>query len=140
MGLSDAHSTEFEQTDNPVVDLMEHQKKLTDKGGTMRLGAQVCNLKQKSKAFKIYNLDKISERHRHRYEFNAQYIDLFEKAGLIVSGIHESNNLPEIIEIPEHPYFVACQFHPELQSKPYEPHPLFVAFVEAAKKCENKLF
>lgn len=133
LNLSDAHSTEFNpQTPNPVIDLMKEQKNKRDKGGTMRLGAQICCLKPKSRAEKIYQKEKISERHRHRYELNTQYKKQFEQAGLKISGMHESQDLPEIIELSQHPFFIGCQFHPELQSKPYEPHPLFVALVQAA--------
>ena len=134
LNFADANSTEFDPaTTHPVVDLMEHQKTVSGKGGTMRLGAQVCELKPGSKAAQVYGEHKISERHRHRYEFNTQYVPQYEEAGLYVSGVHESNSLPEIVEIPEQPFFVGCQFHPELQSKPYKPHPLFVALVKAAK-------
>lgn len=134
LGLKDANSAEFDQsTKNPVVHLMESQKGVSGKGGTMRLGAQVCVLAPKSKVREIYGAEKISERHRHRYELNTAYVDQFKKAGLVVTGLHETQNLPEMIEIPAHPFFVACQFHPELQSKPYAPHPLFVAFVRACK-------
>lgn len=138
LGLKQAHSTEFTPaTKYSVVDLMQEQKAIANKGGTMRLGAQICVLKPETKAAQLYKSERISERHRHRYEFNAIYVPLFEQAGLIVSGVHENQNLPEMIEIPEHPYFVACQFHPELQSKPYQPHPLFVGLVEAAKQYKG---
>lgn len=132
--LTDAHSTEFNaETPYPVVDLMTEQKTIINKGGTMRLGAQICTLKPGTLARKLYNSNNISERHRHRYEFNTHYVPLYERAGFIVSGVHESHSLPEIIEIPEHPHFIACQFHPELQSKPFAPHPLFVSLIESAK-------
>ena len=133
LGLSQAHSTEFEaNTPDPVVCLMEKQKKAHGKGGSMRLGAQVCCLNPASRAAQLYACDKISERHRHRYELNTNYEKEFERHGLIISGVSESQHLPEIIEIADHPFFIGCQFHPELQSRPYEPHPLFVALVRAA--------
>ncbi len=131
--IPDADSTEFTPaTKNPVIDIMAAQKEVTNKGGTMRLGAQICVIKPGSLAEKVYQKDTISERHRHRYEFNTHYAEQFEKAGFIISGKHETSNLPEIIEIPKHPYFIACQFHPELQSKPFAPHPLFTHLVQSA--------
>ncbi len=132
LDMIDAHSTEFATTSHPVIDLMESQKMIQNKGGTMRLGAQLCRLNTNSKAFELYKQEIISERHRHRFEFNSQYVPLFEKAGFAVSGVHETYNLPEIIEIPDHNYFIGCQFHPELQSKPFAPNPLFVGLIEAA--------
>ncbi len=135
LGLKQAHSTEFvPATRYSVVDMMHEQKSVSQKGGTMRLGVQICHLKADSKAAQLYQCATIAERHRHRYEFNPIYVPLYEQAGFIVSGLHETQNLPEMIEIPEHPHFIACQFHPELQSKPYQPHPLFVGLIEAAKK------
>jgi CTP synthase len=131
--MTEAHSTEFmPTTQHPVIDLMADQKSVINKGGTMRLGAQVCRIQQNSKAFSIYDRAIISERHRHRFEFNTRYVPAFEAAGLIVSGTHETTGLPEIIEIPKHPYFIGCQFHPELQSKPFAPHALFVNLLQAA--------
>lgn len=136
LGLPEAHSTEFGMTKYPVVDLMVEQKQISHKGGTMRLGAQVCDLLPESRAQKAYGAFKISERHRHRYEVNSAYLPSYAQAGLIVSGMHETGSLPEIIELQDHPHFVACQFHPELKSKLFAPHPLFIAFVDAAqKKC-----
>ncbi len=138
--ISDADSTEFNPaTKNPVIDIMAAQKAVTHKGGTMRLGAQTCVIKPGSLAEKVYQKNSISERHRHRYEFNTHYAEQFEKAGFIISGKHATSDLPEIIEIPEHPYFVACQFHPELLSKPFAPHPLFVSLIQAAIKQKGTL-
>lgn len=135
--IKDAASTEIvADTKNPVIDLMEEQKKITDKGGTMRLGAYPCKLTKGSKAYNVYGKINIEERHRHRYEFNNKYLDKLEKAGMIASGINPETNLVEIIEIKEHPWFVATQYHPELKSTVLNPHPLFVKFVKAA--LENK--
>jgi CTP synthase len=135
LGLSEAHSTEFNPTTtHPVIDMMAEQKQKTQLGGTMRLGAYSCTLKAGSHAQKMYGQEIISERHRHRYEFNTAYVPHFEQKGLVVTGYNAEHNLPEIIEIPEHPFFVGCQFHPEFKSKPFAPHPLFVAFVRAAKE------
>lgn len=130
--MTDAHSTEFDaQTPYPVVALMPDQQGVI-KGGTMRLGNYPCTLKTGTQAFDIYKADVIHERHRHRYEFNPAYVPQFEKAGMIVSGVYREKNLPEIIELKSHPFFVACQFHPEFTSKPFKPHPLFTAFIKAA--------
>lgn len=132
MGIEDAASSEWApETENPIIDLMEEQKKVTKKGGTMRLGAYKCELKRKSKAHKIYGALKIQERHRHRYEFNNNYLEVMEKAGMIASGINPESGLVEIVEMKDHPYFVGVQFHPELKSRVEVPHPLFVAFVAA---------
>lgn len=131
--LKNAHSTEMlENTPYPVIDLMEEQKNISTKGGTMRLGAYSCDLKKGTKAYNIYgNKNKISERHRHRYELNNKFLKDLEKAGMIASGINKDLNLVEIIEIPSHRWFVAVQFHPELKSTVENPHPLFVKFVKA---------
>jgi CTP synthase len=138
LSLSKAHSTEMlPDTPHPVIDIMEEQKKITLKGGTMRLGAYACNLKKGTKAYKIYGEEKISERHRHRYEFNNKYLDIFEKNGMISSGKNPDTNLVEIMEIPDHPWFVGVQFHPEYRSTVASPHPLFVNFVKAANEYEN---
>lgn len=134
LGIKDADSKEFnEATPSPLIDMMAEQKTKTLMGGTMRLGAYSCDLKKGSRARQIYGGNTISERHRHRYELNTAYVPQFEKHGFIVTGYHK-NILPEIIEIPEHPFFVGVQFHPEFKSKPFAPHPLFVAFVKAAKE------
>ncbi|MBN8825616.1 MULTISPECIES: CTP synthase [unclassified Spirosoma] len=135
MGVDDAHSTEMEpDTANPVISMMEAQKNITDKGGTMRLGAYTCKLKRDSLAYQIYGKTQISERHRHRYEFNNDYLAAFEKAGLIPTGINPETGLVEIVELSQtkHPWFVGVQFHPELKSTVMNPHPLFVKFVKAA--------
>ena len=128
-----AHSTEMdEKTKFPVIDIMESQKKIKNKGGTMRLGAYACEIKKNTKAFEIYGKTKISERHRHRYEFNNKYLKQYNDAGMITSGMNLENGLVEIIELKNHPFFVAGQFHPELKSTVANPHPLFVKFVAAA--------
>jgi CTP synthase len=133
LGISDAHSSEMNpQTPNRVIDLMEEQKKVTDKGGTMRLGSQPCKIEKNSLAFQIYGKTMINERHRHRYEFNNQYLDDVNKAGMITSGINPESKLVEIVEIKDHPWFVGVQFHPELKSTVMSPAPLFVHFVKAA--------
>jgi CTP synthase len=133
--LPDAASTEVDtNTENPVIDLMPEQKKITKKGGTMRLGAYQCDLQKGSLAQKAYRSMKISERHRHRYEFNNEYLEQFEKNGLIPTGMNPGNNLVEIVELKEHPWFVGVQFHPELKSTVENPHPLFVQFVKACLK------
>lgn len=133
LGWADAASTEDNpNTSYPVIDMMEEQKKLTMKGGTMRLGAYPCHIKEGTLARRIYGADYISERHRHRYEFNNKYRQAFEDAGMVVSGVNPDHNLVEIVEIPSHPFFVAVQFHPELKSTPENPQPIFVEFVRAA--------
>ncbi|MCS6969224.1 MAG: CTP synthase [Cytophagales bacterium] len=133
LGLSEAASTEINpDTPHPVISLMEEQKNITHKGGTMRLGAYPCQLKQGSLAHKIYGQPHISERHRHRYEFNNAYLEMFEQAGMIASGINPDSHLVEIIELPAHRYFIGVQFHPELKSTVARPHPLFVRFVKEA--------
>ena len=133
LGYTDANSTEMdEQTPNPVINLMEEQKTVTNKGGTMRLGAWDCNLKNDTLAKEIYNgKTEISERHRHRFEFNNKYKEELEDAGLIASGINSKTNLVEIVEIPSHPWFVGVQYHPEYKSTVADPHPLFIGFVKA---------
>jgi CTP synthase len=133
LGWKEAHSTEInENTLYPVISMMEEQKKISKKGGTMRLGAYKCDLKKGTKASAIYSKNNVSERHRHRYEFNNTFIKDFEKSGLIASGINPDNNLVEIIELKNHPFFIASQFHPELKSTVANPHPLFVNFVAAS--------
>jgi len=129
----EAHTTEIaEECQYPVISMMEEQKNVTEKGGTMRLGAYKCQLKPGSKISQAYNTEKISERHRHRYEFNNAYLAEFEKAGMIATGKNPETGLVEVIEIPKHPWFVGAQFHPEYKSTVAQPHPLFVAFVQAA--------
>jgi len=131
--MCDADSTEMNSgTKYPVIDLMEEQKEITDKGGTMRLGAYGCHLKKDSKAYLAYGKSKITERHRHRYEFNDAYLKQFEDAGMKAVGINPETTLVEVIEIPDHPWFVGVQFHPEYSSTVLQPHPLFVAFIKSA--------
>lgn len=133
LGLPDATSSEINpNTPFPVIDLMEDQKSTTIKGGTMRLGAYACKVKKDSLAYKIYGKELISERHRHRYEFNSTFLDLMEKAGLKATGRNPETGLVEIVEIPTHRFFIGVQFHPELKSTPENPQPIFKAFVKAA--------
>lgn len=133
LGLSDAVSTEVNpSTAHPVINLMEDQKSTTIKGGTMRLGAYQCAIKEGSLAERIYGTRMISERHRHRYEFNNDYLEAVESAGMVASGRNPDTGLVEIVEIPSHPFFIGVQFHPELKSTPEHPQPIFVAFVKAA--------
>lgn len=140
LGLKDAHSTEMDpDTINPVIDLMEEQKKVTAKGGTMRLGAYPCEIKPGSLAAGIYNSTSITERHRHRWEFNNQYIEQYEKAGMIASGKNPGTDLVEIVELPGHPFFIGVQYHPELKSTVENPQPIFVNFIKAAKIYSEKM-
>jgi len=132
LGLKDAHSSEMNSTKNAVIDLMESQKKVSQKGGTMRLGAYKCKLEKGSKSYTAYGKSLISERHRHRYEFNGKYLKDFEKEGMKAVGINPDNDLVEVVEIPTHPWFVGVQYHPELKSTVDAPHPLFVRFEKAA--------
>jgi CTP synthase len=133
LGYSDAASTEMNpDTKHPVIAIMENQKNVTDMGGTMRLGAYQCDLKKGSKAYQAYGKAKITERHRHRYEFNNKYLEHYQNAGMIATGINPDTKLVEVIEIPNHPWFVGTQYHPELKSTVLNPHPLFVKFVKAA--------
>jgi CTP synthase len=134
LGLKHAHSTEMNpSTVDAVIDLMEEQKEVTSKGGTMRLGSYPCDILAGSLAEKIYGTQHIHERHRHRWEFNNKYLDQFEQAGMKASGRNPESGLVEIVEIPEHPFFIGVQYHPELKSTVENPQPIFVAFVEAAK-------
>jgi CTP synthase len=133
LGLADAHSTEMDpDSANAVIAMMEEQKKIVNKGGTMRLGAYKCILKSGSKAFEVYGKTEISERHRHRYEFNNDYLVAYEKSGMIASGKNPDSNLVEIVEIPSHRWFVGVQFHPELKSTVENPHPVFIGLIKAA--------
>lgn len=133
LGYENANSTEMnDNTPHPVITFMEEQKTITDKGGTMRLGGWDCEIKEGTKAFDIYQSNLINERHRHRYEFNNYYTEVFEKAGMVLSGVNPETKLVEIIELPNHPFFVAAQYHPEYKSTVANPHPLFSAFVKAA--------
>ena len=139
LGLKDAHSTEMNpETKEPVIDLMDEQKKVTAKGGTMRLGAYPCEIKEGSLAHTIYGKTTISERHRHRWEFNNKYLDQFDKAGMKASGKNPGTELVEIIELPGHPFFIGVQYHPELKSTVENPQPVFVHFVKAAKDYSEK--
>jgi CTP synthase len=133
LGFKDANSTEMNPgTTNPVIDLLEAQKQVTNKGGTMRLGAYPCHIKSGTKTFDVYRKKEISERHRHRYEFNNEYLADFEKAGMIASGINPESGLVEIVELTDHPWFIGVQFHPEYRSTVANPHPLFTGFIRAA--------
>jgi len=133
LGLAGAHSTEMEShTQHPVIDMMEDQKTIREMGGTMRLGVYLCNLTKGTKADMVYQEDEVSERHRHRYEFNNQYLDRFEQAGMIAAGKNIERDLVEIMELKDHPWFIGVQFHPEYRSTVDNPHPLFVSFIEAA--------
>ena len=133
VGLKDAHSVELDpQTTNPVIHIMPDQIGIEDIGGTLRLGSYPCVLNKESKAYQLYGSENIEERHRHRYEVNNDYRDQLEKAGMMLSGLSPDGRIVEMVEIPEHPWFIATQAHPELKSRPNRPHPLFRGFVEAA--------
>lgn len=133
LGLDDSHSSEFApECGNPVISLMDSQREVTDKGGTMRLGAYPCRLQRGSRAAETYGQPEVSERHRHRYEVSNRYRERFIEQGMRLSGLSPDDSLVEMIELPAHPWFVGCQFHPELQSRPLRPHPLFAGFVAAA--------
>lgn len=137
LNLSKANSLEFDaKTSDPVIAMMDSQLKVTRKGGTMRLGSQECMLKKGSKAAEFYGKESVFERHRHRYEFNSDYKKAFEKAGMVFSGVSMDGKLVEMVELPDHRFYLACQFHPEFQSKPNFPHPLFSNFIGAC--LENK--
>ena len=133
VGLTDAHSTEFaKDTSAPVICLLDDQKQIVDKGGTMRLGAQPATLKTNTQSAQCYRADEIWERHRHRYEFNNAFRQRFEAHGLRFTGTSQGDSLVEIVEIENHPWYVAVQFHPEFKSQPTHAHPLFAGFVQAA--------
>lgn len=133
LGFDKANSSEMDHsTPYPVIDLMESQKNITNMGGTMRLGAYECRLKKGTKAYEAYGKELVRERHRHRYEYNNKYLADYEKAGMIASGTNPETGLVEIVEIPDHKWFVSCQFHPEYSSTVLKPHPLFMAFIKAA--------
>ena len=137
--LEDSHSSEFApECDNAVISLMESQQHVTDMGGTMRLGAYPCRLARGSRAAEVYGVPEVSERHRHRYEVSNRYRDLFVQHGMRLSGLSPDGQLVEIIELQNHPWFIGCQFHPELQSRPTRPHPLFAGFVAAAAKSGRR--
>jgi CTP synthase len=134
-GLEGANSTEVDpETPHPIIDLLPEQREITEKGATMRLGAYPCLLTAGSRTANVYSTTEISERHRHRYEFNPEYRERLESAGLVFSGWSPDGRLAEVVELPDHPFFIASQFHPEFKSKPFEPHPLFEAFVRVASK------
>jgi CTP synthase len=142
LGISDADSTEMQpDTPSPVIDMMEEQKKITIKGGTMRLGSYPCVIKENTLAHRIYGTSEINERHRHRWEFNNEYLNRFEEAGMIASGINPQTGLVEILELNAHPFFIGVQYHPELKSTVENPQPIFVSFIKAAKdfKERNKI-
>ncbi|MFC1668780.1 CTP synthase [Spirochaetota bacterium] len=138
-GLENANSTEFEpENENPVISLLEEQEIIVDKGGTMRLGAFLCKFQEGSKIKKIYNVASVKERHRHRFEFTMRYKELYEKKGMNFGGIYPTSNLVETIEIKDHPWFIATQYHPEFKSKPHKPHPLFRDFIRASIEYREK--
>lgn len=138
LGLKDAHTTEIQRkTKNPVIFLMEEQKAISDKGGTMRLGAYECRIEPETIAEAVYEKQLITERHRHRFEFNNHYLEEFKKTGLLASGINPEGGMVEIVESSKHPWFVGVQFHPEYSSTVLNPHPLFIKFLEAASKAAN---
>ncbi len=139
LGMPEAHSTEMNpETPHPVIDLMDEQKKITAKGGTMRLGSYPCDIRSGTLAEKIYHSNSISERHRHRWEFNNHFQEQFEQAGMIPSGRNPDTNLIEIIELPNHPFFIGVQYHPELKSTVENPAPLFVSFIKASKEFSER--
>jgi CTP synthase len=138
-GLDDSHSSEFApECSDPVISLMESQQHVTDMGGTMRLGAYPCRLARGSRAAEVYGVAEVSERHRHRYEVSNSYRDLFVQHGLRLSGLSPDGQLVELVELPNHPWFIGCQFHPELQSRPTRPHPLFAGFIAAAAAAKRR--
>jgi CTP synthase len=137
-GLPHANSTEFKETDQNVIDMMIEQKKVTAYGGTMRLGAYPCAIAKGTLAHRAYRTEHVSERHRHRYEVNNAFRDALREHGMVISGVCPDNDLVEIIELPDHPWFVAGQFHPELRSRATHPHPLFKDFVRAAMDYKEK--
>ena len=133
--LKDADSTEMNlDTEEPIISLLTEQEKVTNLGGTMRLGAYPCELAKKTNAYSAYKKVHISERHRHRYEFNNKYKDVLNENGLVISGTYPDADLCEIAEVKDHPWMVGVQFHPEFKSKPTDPHPLFAAFIGAIIK------
>ena len=139
LGIENAQSSEMDaNAAEPVIDMMEAQKKITAKGGTMRLGSYPCEIKESSLAYKIYGSTSISERHRHRYEFNNKYLEQYENNGMRASGVNPETGLVEIMEVANHSFFIGCQYHPELKSTVESPHPLFVHFVEAAKRFNEQ--
>jgi len=139
LNLADANSTEMDdQTKNPVIDIMENQKNITQMGGTMRLGAWECELAENTLIHKVYGKTTISERHRHRYEYNNKYKEQLEAAGMLSSGVNPQTNLVEVVELENHPWFIGVQYHPEYKSTVKTPHPLFISFIKAAKEFSKK--
>ena len=139
LGFSDAHSQEFNpDTTHPMVHIMADQDGVTDLGGTLRLGSYPCVLTEGSKAYELYGEKEIHERHRHRYEVNNEYRDILQENGMMLSGCSPDGRIVEMVEIPEHPWFVATQAHPEFKSRPNKAHPLFKGFVEAALEHQGK--
>jgi CTP synthase len=139
IGLKEAHSTEMDPSSpDAVIDMMEDQKAITMKGGTMRLGSYPCAITENTLAHKIYGTNLINERHRHRYEFNNAYLNAFHEKGMVTSGVNPATGLVEIIELPNHPFFIGVQYHPELKSTVESPAPLFVHFIAAAKAYAKK--
>ncbi len=139
-GLTDSNSVEFlREVSNPVICLMDSQRQVTDMGGTMRLGSYPCRLQEGSRAAEVYGSLEISERHRHRYEVNNDYRDVLSDNGMVFSGLSPDGNLVEVVELPDHPWFIGCQFHPELRSRPMRPHPLFESFIAAARRRRDGL-
>jgi CTP synthase len=137
-GLKGANSLELDQeTPDPIIAIMEDQKKVTEKGGTMRLGNYPCHLVEGSRSREVYHKKDVLERHRHRFEFNNDYLELFKEKGILIAGQCPDNGLVEIIEIEDHPWYVGCQYHPEFKSSPVNPHPLFSGFVKAAKEHQR---
>jgi CTP synthase len=136
--LPQTNSSEFEaECENPVISLMDSQAAVDEKGGTMRLGAYPCKLTLGSRAERIYGVQEISERHRHRYEVNNTYRETLTASGMVCSGLSPDESLVEMVELPGHPWFIGCQFHPELKSRPMRPHPLFASFVKAAHDSKH---
>jgi CTP synthase len=139
LALPDSHSSEFApECSNPVIDLMEEQKHVTDMGGTMRLGAYPCRLQRGSRVAEVYGVPEVSERHRHRYEVSNTYREQFVANGLRLSGLSPDGSLVEIVELENHPWFIGVQFHPELRSRPTRPHPLFAGFIAAATSAKRR--
>lgn len=139
-GLEGAHSSEIdEETPHPVIDLMPEQKEIEELGGTMRLGLYSCVLQEGSKVRELYGESIIHERHRHRYEINNAYRDVLSRHGMLLSGVSPDDRFVEIVELPDHPWFIGCQFHPELKSRPNRPHPLFQGFIKAALEFQSRV-
>ena len=138
LSLTEANSTEFDpKAKHPIINVMEEQKFVTQKGGTMRLGNYLCDIKNKTMVLDAYGKNQVTERHRHRYEFNNKYKKDLEAKSVIFSGCNKERDLVEIFELTGHPWFVGCQFHPELVSKPMAAHPLFVGFIKKARKHQK---